>query len=56
MNDPKLYYVTLKLKSGAQWVEDVWAEYMDQAAERAIRAAEGMGQKVDRVLKAEVSA
>ena len=47
----KKYDVKLKLKSGAEWVEDVWAEYMDDAALKAVKAVEALGFPVSHVME-----
>jgi len=36
MNELKLYEVVLMLSNGSNWLEEVWAYYMDDASKKAI--------------------
>ena len=51
-----LYEVTIELKNGAKWVEEIWAEHMQRAAVRAFAECKAAGQKPIRVVSTEVLA
>jgi hypothetical protein len=50
------YQVTIELKNGAQWVEEIWAEYQDQAEVRAFEFCKGAGQNPISIISTKVIA
>ena len=51
-----LYQITIELKNGATWTEEVWAQYRDEAEIRAMEFCKGAGQKPGRIIATEVLA